>query len=503
MNNLFNARFTYSQKKFLLIFILIFLLGMYFRFVNYDTRWTLSQDQARDALIADYSIKTNLLPLIGPHSSAGDFSFGPFYYWFIIFFKLFSDSIISSWIGFTILSCTTIVVFGLIGYKLFSKAGCIIFALVSALASSSILHSTDMLNPIPIPLFVSLIILYLIFFLKSHKLIYSFFIGTCIGLAINFHFEAFLLLPLLLITPSFLQADSRSKILGFISSLVGLSVSMIPLMIFDITHQNILSKNFFLYTFSGQQNASVTLSWLKEIISFWPQFFGEVLFNQPLMGYPVMIIIVSAFVICFIKKIPFPLTTKIIAITFLIQIFLLHFYNGVRSPVYMLVFHPIIIFLTSFSIYIFFKLNKYLGIILIVLFCLLTMIQNSKIIEQKNQLSDLRKLQTEIAVKSPGKILLFERPESAIVSLPLYYLYQYEDKLDSSGYRIGVCENKDLKDEFGQTIGSNCPKEPSPFGGDGHFQLFDLSNLSEDQLDQIGFTAVSEKKLFNNLYKNY
>ena len=79
----------------ILLFCLVLFSAIFWRFTNYSNRWTLSQDQARDAIIALEAIKEKGLPLLGPPSSAGPFSFGPTYYFLIIFFTILS-SIVSS-----------------------------------------------------------------------------------------------------------------------------------------------------------------------------------------------------------------------------------------------------------------------------------------------------------------------------------------------------------------------------------------------------------------------
>lgn len=497
------AAFIVTHKFFLLLFGILFLTGIFFRFINFQDRWTLSQDQARDAITADFALETGILPLVGPHSSAGEFSFGPIYYWLIIFFKLFSSSIISSWIGFTILSCLSVGIFGLIGYKLSDKKGTLIFTFIAALASSPILHSTDMLNPIPIAFFVSLIFLCLLYFLSTQKKIFIFLLGLFIGIAVNFHFESFLLLPLLFVFPSFIAATRQTKLTLFSNSLIGLFSGLSPLILFDITNQNFPLKNFLTYTFAGQENVSVSISWIKELSSFWPQFFGEILFNMPYLGYPVVLLIITAFVILRLNKTPLPLSVSIISSTFLIQLFLLHFYNGVRSPVYMIVFHPFIILLTAFSFLTFYSLSKYVGFLILILFLMFSVTQNLKIINQKNQLNELKQYQAEITTKSSGKVSLYERPASSLISLPLFYLYNYEKALDDKGYRIGLCESKDLKNDLGEVIGNNCPKDPSPFGGDGHFQLFDLNGFPDEKLQELGFTKITGKGVYNKLYEGY
>lgn len=57
-------------KKEIALLLVIVLFASFWRFYNYENRWTLHQDQARDAVIGLYAIEIRQLPLLGPPSSA-------------------------------------------------------------------------------------------------------------------------------------------------------------------------------------------------------------------------------------------------------------------------------------------------------------------------------------------------------------------------------------------------------------------------------------------------
>ena len=80
MKQMFHRRYW---KLYLLLIILI--IGIFFRFYNTPMRYSLGDDSSRDAMVAFEDAKEFQLPLLGPFSSLGPFTFGPWYYYQLIF----------------------------------------------------------------------------------------------------------------------------------------------------------------------------------------------------------------------------------------------------------------------------------------------------------------------------------------------------------------------------------------------------------------------------------
>ena len=57
--------------KFKVAVIAILLISIFLRFYNFENRWGLAYDQARDVLVAREGLNSFGLPLIGPFASAG------------------------------------------------------------------------------------------------------------------------------------------------------------------------------------------------------------------------------------------------------------------------------------------------------------------------------------------------------------------------------------------------------------------------------------------------
>lgn len=525
----------------MLIFLCCLTVGLFFRFANYSSRWTLSQDQARDAIIARYAISSGQIPVLGPHSSAGDFSFGPLYYWLVIGFTYLSQTIINGgWIGFTILSGLTVVVFTWIGYKFGGKMSAFIFGITAALSASQVLHAPDMLNPIPIPFFISLSFLCLIYFFSTKKMYFALFTGLFIGLAAQLHFQSLLVLPLFYIVSvlfykripvetiesamekgvksggikgfakSFIRLwkvslgpriKKRLLVIGFLAT--GFFIGISPLFYFDLAYGNKLISNFLQFYINGQKNMAVYISWFDDLFQFWPKFIGEVLFDLPLSGYAVILIFILAAVIAHVKRKGRSIFILALVISFFIQILLLHFYKGPRTQIYLMLFQPFILILAAWSIDVFYKFNKYLGAAILLGFIILAVRQDFKILQLGSSVSLMQRNTEYINRISPGKVTLYEGNASSMISYPVYFLLDFDKKLLSDGYKIGLCEDKDIIGATGENLGRNCPKDPSPFQSDGHYLLYDLNGLSAERIEELGFTVISPRKVFESIYEGY
>src|SRR3989344_393208 len=79
-----------NETKILLLAILIIVLVL--RFYNYENRWGLAYDQARDVIVTHEALLRQTLPLIGPFSASGPFVFGPYWYWFNMLLAIIAPS---------------------------------------------------------------------------------------------------------------------------------------------------------------------------------------------------------------------------------------------------------------------------------------------------------------------------------------------------------------------------------------------------------------------------
>ena len=104
-----------------ILLLIVMLVAVFFRFYNTPNRYGFDYDPTRDALVVDYAAKTLQFPLIGPPSGIGPFTFGPWYYYQLILFKIIFPVAYSPWIYIGILSTISVFIMHKIGVLLGGK----------------------------------------------------------------------------------------------------------------------------------------------------------------------------------------------------------------------------------------------------------------------------------------------------------------------------------------------------------------------------------------------
>jgi hypothetical protein len=489
------------HKLELLILLVVITTSLFFRFANYGERWTLSQDQARDGIIGLHMVQNFTLPLIGPPSSAGTFSFGPFYYWMIGLFTLIIPLVNGPWIGFTLLSVFTPVIFYYIGKSFGQKIYGLIFGLLASFCSELVFHSTDMLNPVPLSFFVALLILCIIQLIDKKKIMYTSIIGFIVGICINFHFQA---LGLVIVLPviSFINTYKLKQRLSiFALSVIGFIASFIPLIIFNFSHQNILFSNILNFIFGKQVSSGVENSLITDIIFFWPQLWGQTIAHLPVLGYVFILLFLVALVFALGDKKTVNKSFYSIGIIFLFQIIFMYIYQGVRSPIYLIVFHSFFIFFLGWIVLNFYHFNKYLGIGLCIAILLITLPANIAIVRNNgSQVSTIVTVKKQID-STDRNVQILSDENSRMLALPLYYLYSKENTISESGTELIACEKKLIKDSDGVTEKWSCPIEITPIAETENYKVYKRESLSSEQQKQ--FSEIKSEEIYSWLYTHY
>lgn len=477
------------------LLIIIIALGLFFRFYDYSNRFILNQDQARDISIALYAIRNQQTPLLGSPSSAGPFNFGPLYNYLVILSTFLFPFTAGPWVAFTLLSTTTIIIFYLIGTTIGNKIAGTIFALIAAFSSAQVHFSTDMLNTVIVAFLASLSFLFLAKFLKYFDNKNAFFLAFFIGFAINCHFQSFGLLSLLL---SAILINNLSLKQRFYSALVmffGLVTSFIPLIIFDLQNNFVWSTSVYSYYTQGQNKFYYPVRWLTDIRDFWPQLWGEIITGIPTSGYLLIIIfLISIFFFKKIKKLPLSLLAIILSL--FIQIILLRYYKGVRSSEYLIAFHPYFLFLTGFSLTLLYKTKKYLFILLSLIILLASTYSNLKTIQKKSQAPIIYAFMESLNQLNPSSYNFFTRhPPNDQLNLPIFYLLYRQNRISDDGINIGTCFQK--PDE------APCPPPENIIYQHQHYTLYNLNNLTSEELSALNYTQYTPTNIYNRLFINY
>ena len=410
--------------------LIITALAVFWRFWDFDNRWVFNQDQARDVIIGLYSIRNNVWPEIGSPSSAGPFNFGPWYHWIIILGEKIIPTVNGVWMLFGILSVVTV--------YLYFLTGGMVAGVIASMATGAVLNSPDMLNTVIVGFSSALMWWATKNFVETNKFKWGVLVGVGVGLSINFHFQSLGLLAIPLAIVLVNKFNIKKRLTMGISMLIGLLITFLPLIIFDIRRNGIWIKSVIEYYTVGVNKFYTPVRWLTEIRDFWPQLFGSTTVGVNNFGYVWLIL----GIILIIKKIKLNKFMGVVFLTLIIEILLMRNYKGTRSREYMIAFEGIIILISSWITTEYFKLNKYFGLIILGVFVTLAGINNwQNIYKYPSQAKDVLEIKRELDGVVLGKVRIMQYQQSDMVSLPIFYLYYRENRIDTNGTMISFCDS--------------------------------------------------------------
>lgn len=255
------------------LLFLIILLGAILRFYNYPYRYSLGEETVRDAVIGIEGARQLQFPLTGSFSSLGPFTFGPWYAYQLIIFYLISPFVYSPWLYLSIISVAYIFIMYKIGKILGGDWLGVILAFLAAISPAQIISATHLTSHNNTNLFAGLAIwIFLILVYKQKSNWRSFIFGLIIGIGMNLHFQmgGLLILPVILLL-------YKRKYVNFVSSVCGVFVSFIPMLIFEINNHWFTTRNIFYYLLYGKNAIYVPNRWLFYVRDFWPSFWSDAL----------------------------------------------------------------------------------------------------------------------------------------------------------------------------------------------------------------------------------
>lgn len=237
------VRFLLKNKLFLLIilcavFVRLFRIGEYSMFLA---------DQGRDAIIIKRIVTFEHFPAIGPPSSIGQVYLGPFFYYLMAPFLLLSRlQPVGLAVGEAVISIVGLVFAYIIVKRHLGDKIALVFLVLSSFSFELVRSARFAWNPNPLPYFAfaTLYFLYLATTTKKwyHALLFGIFFALCFQLH---HLAAFMALPIVLTYIISLVRDRKiiPTIHSIAVSLVGFILVSSPLIIFDLKHGFINTKN--------------------------------------------------------------------------------------------------------------------------------------------------------------------------------------------------------------------------------------------------------------------
>jgi hypothetical protein len=341
----------YSHKAIYILLTLVLLGGLFMRTYRIDQTLGFYFDQGRDAKVIWDFLYNRKLFLIGPTTGIAGIFRGPFYYYLITpaYFLGGGNPVFPS----VFLSLTTIiaiVVMFVLGVKIHSRAAGLVAAIIGSFSLNILFASRWLSNPTPM-LLLSMVLVYVVYETLKYKYskktarykdyywpVVAFLAGSSL-----FHFGSsgeFFYFPALLIV--FLwtlkrQGFGEKSTINFRSithSIVAFTLTALPLILFDLRHQGILSGN--IKKFFVDDGSFKVAFWdvLNERISFYYDVFSNKIFHwrRPREVWLLRVVAISFFIFLpkLIKKDGFKLL-----LTFLLSVILgLLFFQGNFGNIY-------------------------------------------------------------------------------------------------------------------------------------------------------------------------
>jgi len=323
------------------ILIIVLIIGVFLRFYKFTGFVTFLGDQGRDTIIVKRILTLEHFPAIGAPTSIGQVYLGPFYYYFITPWLLFFNyQPIGLAFGVAFFSSLYLLINYLVVKELFDKKIALISTIFLSFSSVLIDFSRFSWNPNLLPLFTLLTVYFVVKSLKTNKWYFFALSGAFLSFIIQLHYLAlFLCLPISIIYLIDFLKDKKQLIHKFFYLFICLFFFILfssPLIVFDLRHQFLNTKNFIsLFQSSGT-------SFLTKFNSLFDSFYYLNLysFNINLNKFFVYLLLLFLFIILFtlIKK---GSNLKIFLFTFLLTILGMSLYSGPKYPHYFVVLYPI------------------------------------------------------------------------------------------------------------------------------------------------------------------
>lgn len=361
--------FFKKQKIQFYIFLGILLLGAFLRFYNYPFRYSLGEETIRDAVIGIEGARELQFPLTGSFSSLGPFTFGPWYAYQLIIFYLIVPFVYSPWIYLSIISVAYIFIMYKIGKILGKDIFALVLAFLTAISPAQIISATHLTSHNNTNFFAALSIWIFLILLAKNKSStdsvldkskwWSLLLGFVIGVGMNLHFQmsGLLILPLTLLI-------YRRKFLSFVCSGLGVIISFIPMLIFELNNHWFTTRNIFFYLTEGKNAIYVPNRWLFYVRDFWPSFWSDALAVPIWFGNIVIILFLISIVWLGLKK-KLSRNLLLLIFAFLLNFILLRYYWGPRFFGYLNFLRPFVFIFTAFAIVNLRYKRVYVGLILL------------------------------------------------------------------------------------------------------------------------------------------
>lgn len=330
--------------------ILIILVGLFLRLYRIQDFYMFLADQGRDALIVKRIALLQNFPAIGPPSSIGEVFLGPFYYYLVSPFLLLARlNPVGLAIGVALISAVGIYfAYSVVRKSLSDKAALFFFFLIT-FSFELVRISRFSWNPNVLPYFAFATLYFFTQALEeknTHTIRDSALFGLFFGLSFQLHHLAGLLaLPIAIYYITVLiQRKKFSLLLVPLISLALFFATLIPLVIFELRHQFLNTRN--LMSVFTQQNIVSTGPLYKRMFDISTAFI-EYVFRfkfSPLFALGITLLILGCALWKLSKKSNNFVLVQVLAVIFYLFGFsrvnsnlIPHYYNAIYLSFYVLI----------------------------------------------------------------------------------------------------------------------------------------------------------------------
>ncbi len=432
--------------------VILLFIGVFLRFYKFPEYVTFLGDQGRDAIVLKRILTLEHLPAIGAPTSVGQVYLGPFYYYFIApWLLLFAYNPIGPAVGVLFFSCLYLALNYFIVKELFDKKIALISTLFISFSYVLIELSRFSWNPNLMPLFTLLTVYFFVKGLKTGKWLFYLLFGAFLSFAVQLHYLAlFLIPPLGILGLIHLFKNKKhfiSNLFNFFTSFFSFGIFSSPLIIFDLRHQFLNTKNF-INLFNSSSTASVNkITSLLETFRSLNQFSFS--FNFGLFSSSIILLLIIIVFLTLVKK-DKPITTFLFIFLSLIIGFSL--YSGEKHPHYFGVIYPVYFVIVGYFVSFLFEgaWEKYLAYLFIFAFLFLNFQKYNFLRYRGDWQLDRSKKVAQIIFDNvkKDKYTVTSLPEKYSDSTYRYYLELWEkrpiekDSLNKADELFVVCEKE-------------------------------------------------------------
>ena len=462
----------------------ILVLAAGFRFYRFTDRYSLWSDQARDALVGRVSLAQGVLPLIGSFSSAGPFTFGPYWYWYSALMSFIIPTHFGYWIGMGIASLAMVAALLYLGEKIGGPLMSLTAGILGAISFSQLQSSLGSTQHSMVGVIVTFFLLSLYFYLKSGSAIRLFLASFLLGLATNFHYQAIYLIPMLVIA----MVVRRPTLVGLVSAAVGIFLPFIPLLVFDMRHDWWNLTRIIDYYRFGQYRIYVPNRWLTYAGLFWPRFWAKTAGGHLIISYILMLGVGLSFLIKLMRR-NLDRFLFVMGTGFLAAIVWFRYFRGERYEGYAVYSQPLILLFTAWFLTTMMKKSRVLGLLLLLVVFLGSLSAVWQDRSYRNAYPQLRSMKVALGEMMPGSAYAVYDQEfrTSGCSISLSLLLDDDQQSTSDGQPVGLCQ-EEYCPQTGTTLMS---EDVSAFT----CRLVDLRGVPEERLQQEHWVLLSPEEV--------